>query len=90
MNKRALSRVLELFEAKDKRCISHLLLQDNQGRTPIDIVIENDLVKSMEIMLLKLSSMPNFRVSKLLFDKFPFFFRKDNRAFYRYLDTCFF
>ena len=67
-----------------------MLLPNELGKTPLDLAIEHDLVKNIEVMLLKLSLLPNFRLSKLLYDKFPIFFKKDMRAFYKYLDTCFF
>ena len=78
-----LTQILNLYEETDKRCLCHILLEDEIGRTPLDIVMENDRVKNIELMLLKLATVPNFRLSKLIYDKFPLFFKKDIKAFYK-------
>ena len=90
LNLPTLTKILQQYEEQDKRCLCHVLLPNELGKTPLDLAIEHDLVKNIEVMLLKLSLLPNFRLSKLLYKKFPIFFKKDMRAFYKYLDTCFF
>ena len=62
----------------------------NEGSTAMDIAIQRDMVKNVELMVQKLALLPNFRLSNSLYTHFPTFFCKDLRTFFQYLDTYFF
>ena len=51
MNLEQLTDLLTLYEEKDKRCLAFILLPDDNGQTPLDIALQNDRVKNIEVML---------------------------------------
>ena len=89
-NLEKLSVLLALYEKSDKRCLAQILLEDAQGLTPLDLALRNDRAKCIELMLQKLTMLPDLKLSKQFYTKFAMFFMRDSKAFYKYLDTCFF
>ena len=84
-----LSKVLALFE-HDTIYYSMIVLENKDNKTPLDIAIENNSAKVIELMLNMLIKIEHFSYSSLLYKKFGVMFRMNLKAFEKYLNTCYF
>uniref|UniRef100_A0A7S3JKB8 Ion transport domain-containing protein n=1 Tax=Euplotes harpa TaxID=151035 RepID=A0A7S3JKB8_9SPIT len=85
----SLSKVLALFE-NNHLYYSMLVLEDQFGKTPLDIAIENNSAKIIEVILNNLLKLDHFSLSKVIYKKFPILFKMNLKAFEKYLNTCYF
>jgi len=81
-----LKQVLELFESQPL-FYSMLLLEDNDGITPLDYAIDNNSSKIIELILTYLLKLERFTLSKVFYKKFPILFKMNLKAFDKYLNS---
>jgi hypothetical protein len=82
--------ILDYMEENRPGYLMGILMPNNQGRSALDITIENESPKNTELLLLKLLNFPDQKLSHLFYDKFAVLFKMNIKAFNLYLNTCFF
>ena len=84
-----LLKYLSFFE-NDPLYYWMIVTQNNAEKTPLDIVIENNSVKMIELMLNMLVKLDWFSFSRVLYTKFPTLFGMNLKSFEKYLNTWYF
>ena len=84
-----LNKILDVFK-NQPIYYSMLILENHQGKTALDIAIENNSAKIIEIILNSLLCLDHFSLSKMIYRKFSVLFQMNLKAFEKYLNTCFF
>ena len=85
-----LAIALELIEEKGCDYFSMLLLEDKNGNTPLDIVLDNRSPKCLELILDKLAKVTGVACTRVFQDRLEELFEMDIQAFHTYLESCFF
>ena len=68
--------------------MTNILLENNQGKSPLEIAIEGESPKCVDIMLNLLSNVTHNRNSKLLSKWFSKLLEFNLKSFYDYLESC--
>jgi len=84
-----LKEVLKIFE-EDPLYYVMLVLEDNTGKSPLNLAIENNSAKIIELMLNYLLKLGHFSLSKKIFTNFSILFKMNLRSFEKYLNSCYF
>lgn len=85
----SLKQVLEIFES-DPLYYVMLVLEDNEGNSPLKLAIENNSPRIIELILNCLLKLGHFNLSRKMFIHFSTLFKLELRAFEKYLNTCYF
>lgn len=65
-------------------------MKNNNGKSPLDIAIDNESPKNTELLLRKLTLFKSASLSMLFYDRFSELLSMNITAFHEYLDSCFF
>lgn len=84
-----LQKVLDIFEDSPLYYIM-LVLENNEGKSPLQLAIENNSARIIELMLNKLLKLGHFSLSSKIFTNFSTLFKLNLRSFERYLNSCYF
>ena len=90
LNPERLAEVFELFQEEDPELYSMLLMPDKNGNTPVDIALDNQSPKCLELMLAKIATLTQIKASRVFADRFGELFDMDLASFQTFLDSCFF
>ena len=86
-----LDKIFKLFDKKDNKLyLMMILLQNSDGKTALDVAIENNYKKSIEIMLEALIHVSNFSLSKAMYKNFSELLNMNLKIFEEFLNTCYF
>ena len=86
-----LTRSLEMIEEQGEKIhMAYILLKNKQGKSPLDIALDQESPKSVEAMLMRLHHINEYNVSRAIYKRFPEFFKMQIRAFDNFLEGCFF
>lgn len=86
-----LKLVLDFFEDHEPWYMTCILMKNNQGKTPLEITIENDSPKNASLMLSKLNTFGSeYSFSHLFFEHFTTLLEMGLPAFNDFLANCFF
>jgi hypothetical protein len=84
-----LSKVLEIF-VNDPLYYVMLVLEDNNGKSPLQIAIENNSARIIELILNSLLKLGHFSLSRKIFTDFSTLFKMNLKSFEKYLNSCYF
>jgi hypothetical protein len=70
--------------------ILHILFKNNEGKSSLDIAIDNEAPKSVELLLNRLLIMKDYSFSRCIYHLFETLFEMGIKSFEDYLETCFF
>jgi len=84
-----LKSVLAIFE-NDPLYYIMLVLENNEGKTPLQLAIDNNSARIIELMLNCLLKLGHFSISKKIFHNFSSLFKMNLRSFEKYLNSCYF
>ena len=70
--------------------MAYILLKNKQGKSPLDIALDQESPKSVEAMLMRLHHINEYNVSRAIYKRFPELFKMQIRAFDNFLEGCFF
>lgn len=82
-----LNVILNFFEEYRPDYLSMILMKNHSLVSPLDIAIEYDRQKNVELLLTKLSVLKDGSYSHLMYTKFPKLLAMNLRAFYDYLES---
>jgi len=85
----SLKKVLEIFSDEPLYYVM-LVLEDNDGRSPLQIAIENNSARIIELILNSLLKLGHFSLSRKIFVDFSTLFKMNLRSFEKYLNSCYF
>jgi hypothetical protein len=85
----SLKKVLEIFEDNPLYYVM-LVLEDNSGKSPLQLAIENNSARIIELMLNCLMKLDHFSLSRKIYLDFPTLFKMNLRSFEKYLNSCYF
>ncbi|CAI2381450.1 unnamed protein product [Moneuplotes crassus] len=84
-----LKNVLNIFENNPLYYIM-LVLENNEGKSPLQLAIENNSARIIELMLNCLLKLGHFSLSRKIFINFTNLFKMNLRSFEKYLNSCYF
>ena len=84
-----LKSVLDIFE-HDPLYYVMLILEDSTGKSPLQLAIENNSPRIIELMLNSLLKLGHFSLSRKIFPYFSTLFKMNLRSFEKYLNSCYF
>ena len=84
-----LKAVLDIFETTPLYYIM-LVLENSQGKSPLQLAIDNNSARIIEMMLNCLLKLGHFSLSRKIFTNFSTLFKMNLRSFEKYLNTCYF
>lgn len=84
-----LKEILNIFEDSPLYYIM-LVLENNDGKSPLQLAIENNSARIIELMLNKLLKLDHFSLSRKIFTNFSTLFKMNLRSFEKYLNSCYF
>ena len=90
INPDKLAEVLELFQEEDPDLFSMLLLPDKNGNTPVDIALDNQSPRCLELMLAKLATLSSIKCAHLVLDRMDELMEMDLQSFQTFLGSCVF
>ena len=79
--------VLEYLEKHKKEYLIAILMENDNGKTPLDITIENDSPKTTDLLLKTLSQLEEGSYSQQFFDKFPKLLEMKLNSFHEFLNS---
>lgn len=86
-----LQKVLAAFDSKQSRIYYlMILLQNADGKTALDVAIENNYKKSIELLLQYLIKVAQFSLSKAMYKHFSTLLNMELKIFEEFLSTCYF
>ena len=83
-----LYNILDEYERFHPEYLTNILLENNQGKSPLELAIERKSLKCVDIMLNLLSKKEHKRNSKLLSMWFSKLLEFNLKSFYDYLESC--
>ena len=83
------TKILETFKS-NPLYYSMLVLENYKGITPLDIAIENNIAKVIDLILNSLVFNDQFATSRVVYKRFPALFQMNLKAFVSYLNKCYF
>ena len=88
LNKSQLSFVLDYFNQNSKEYLNAILQKNYAGETPIDIAIDDDSPKCIEILLRYLANISETMYSNQLFKRFSKLLQMNLKSFHVFLSGC--
>lgn len=85
-----LSIILDYFEEHKPHYLTAILMKNSRGKSPIDIAIDNESPKNIELFLNKLALFEDIKLSSIFYTRFSELLSMNISAFHAYLDSCFF
>jgi hypothetical protein len=85
----SLKKILDIFEDTPLYYVM-LVLEDNSGKSPLQLAIENNSARIIELMLNCLLKLGHFSLSRKIYTDFPTLFKMNLRSFEKYLNSCYF
>lgn len=86
-----LQKLLAAFDSKQSRIYyMMILLQNADGKTALDVAIENNYKKSIELLLQYLIKVAHFSLSKAMYKHFSTLLNMELKIFEEFLSTCYF
>lgn len=85
-----LSFCLDYFEENRFEYLTAILMKNNKGKSPLDIALDQESPKNVELLLRKLILFKDMSLSKLFYDRFNQLLAMNIMAFHEFLDSCFF
>ena len=82
--------ILDYMEKHHPDYMMAILIKNDFGKSPMDIAIENEASRSVELFLRKLKYFESLSLSSLFYDRFPELFDLQLQSFNEYLESCFF
>jgi hypothetical protein len=82
--------LLEMFEDENPSRFVDILIRNFEEKSALDIAIEAEAAKNVDLMLNKLCMLPNISFSRQIYKKFPALFDMGLKSFEAYLETCLF
>lgn len=86
----ALVEILDHFTNSDSEYLSAIMLPNKEGHTALDLAIKDSNPKCTEALLLALLEFKEQKLSHLIWRNFDKLHKMKIKAFYQYLNTCFF
>ena len=83
------SKILDTFKSNPVY-YSMLVLENLNGKTPLDIAIENNITKVIDLILNSLVWNDQFATSRAVYKRFPALFQMNLKAFVNYLNKWYF
>lgn len=83
LNENSLKAILEYLEQNYKEYLCAILMKNDQGDTPLDISIEQDSLRTTDLMLRYLAHVKNGDYSRQLYEKFPDILKLGLKSFHR-------
>lgn len=84
-----LELILDLFE-EQRIYYSMLLMKNSDNKNPIEVAIDNNSPRTVELLLNHLMKLQEFNLSRSLYKRFIDLFKLKIRAFDKFLDVSFF
>lgn len=85
----SLKKVMDIFQDNPYYYVM-LVLEDSKGKSPLQMAIENNASRIIELMLNFLLKLDHFSLSRKIYTDFPALFSKNLKSFERYLNSCYF
>jgi hypothetical protein len=89
-NLKKLIPILEEYTEHSPLSLLHILYKNHDGKTALDIAIDQEAPKSIEVLLNNLRSLSDYSLSRHLYHHFEVLFEMGLKCFEDYLETCFF
>ena len=90
LNYEVLNLILDYMEVNKPEYLTAILMKNNNGKSPIDITIDNESPRNTELLLRKLWLFNSSSLSNLFYDRFNELLSMNIAAFHEYLDSWFF
>ena len=88
LNADKLSLLIEYFTEHNSLALNALLINNFDGKTPLDISMSRDSTKTTDLMLKAIANFDEGSYSKQIYKEFPKLVIKGLNSFLDYLDTC--
>ena len=85
-----LNLILEYFDLHRQEYLLSILMKNNDGKSPLDIALDNESPRNAELMLNKLTIFKDEKFSGLFYDRFNELLEMNISAFHEYLESCLF
>jgi hypothetical protein len=82
--------ILDFLEKNKKVYLNSILMKNKEGKTPLDISIENDSQRTTDLLLRSLSHLEEGNYSQQFYDQFPDLLSMNLKSFHEFLDSCYF
>ena len=85
-----LNLILEYFDLNKQEYLLGILMKNSEGKSPIDIALDNESPRNVELLLRKLTLFKNGKFSSLFYDRFNELLDMNLKAFHEYLNSWLF
>ena len=90
LNPERLAEILEIFQETNIELFSMLVMPNSNGSTPVDIALDNQSPRCLELMLAKLATLSSVKCAHLVLDRLEELLAMDLRSFQSFLGSCVF
>ena len=85
-----LNLILEYFDVHKQEYLLSILMKNNDGKSPLDIALDNESPRNAELMLNKITLFKDENFSGLFYDRFGELLEMNIAAFHEYLESWLF